>query len=218
MLKNNKELNRKKIIYVAKRLTKHVQLCLAFVELSISTDNPWPERVWNIVAAVIKKKIKAKYQYNNVDKKARFFLDTLHRAQEERELRITFWCQSGTKCFKPTNDPSNKENSNCVEVAIFGFTKVIMEALTNRGEVDETEIKYMTDLSPCRVCTRRIPIQERQLADDFPNTKFSHRREFVIAYEEYANTDKKKWRDEKVWIKVLEDLRRGGSGVDMLSS
>lgn len=212
MLKNNKELNRKKFIYVAKRQPE--QLCLAFVELSISTDNP--ERVRNIDADV-KEKVKAKYQYN-VDEKARVFLESLDSTQEERELRIKFWCQSGTKCFKPTSNPSNKENRNCVEVAIFGFTKVIMEALTNRGEVDKTEINYMTDLSPCRVCTRRIPIQERQLADDFPNTKFSHCREFFIAYEKYAKTDKKMWKDKKVWIKVLEDLRRGGSGVDMLSS
>ena len=202
MTKNNKEIKRKEY-YLCQRPPE--QPCLAFVELSISTDNP--ERNINIDADV-EKKIKAKYQYNNVDKKATVFLDTLHRAQEERELRITFWCQSGTKCFKPTKDPRNKENPNCVEVAIFGFTKVIMEALTNRGEVDKTEINYMTDLGPCRVCTRRIPIQERQLADDFPNTKFSHCRDFVIDYEEYEK-NMEMWRDKEVWIKLREDLRRG---------
>lgn len=186
------------------------QLCLAFVELSISTDNP--EHVRNIVADV-KEKVKAKYQYNNEDKKARVFLDSLDSTQEEQEARIKFWCQSGTKCFKP----SNKGDPNCVEVAIFGFTKVIMEALTNRGEVDKTKINYMTDLGPCRVCTRRIPIQERQLADYFPNTKFSHHRDFVIDYEEYEK-NKEMWRDKEVWINLGEDLRRGGSGIDMLSS
>ena len=111
-----------------------------------------------------------------VDEKAELLLQSLTVIEEKEGLQLSFWCQSGTKCFRPTERPLK----NCVELAIFGFTEVALSSV--KGEVAKTDIYFMTDLSPCRVCTKRLPVQKRALESVFPDIAFSYNEQYVEKY------------------------------------
>lgn len=101
--------------------------------------------------------------------------------QEIQKLTITFWCRSGMKCFKPTEEPFE----NCVEVAIFGLIVWALKEVERRRKIHKVDIEYMTDLSPCYVCRGRLPEQKRRMKKKFRNVKFSYSEDYVIPYEIY---------------------------------
>ena len=84
-----------------------------------------------------------------------------------------------------------------MEVTIFEFTKVVLQLI--EGEVVKTDINYMTDLSPCSICTRRLPTQQHTLE---ANIMFSYKGEFVVDYEIYKM--QKNLQDKETLIKVGE--------------
>ena len=173
--------------YLCQRPAK--QPCLAYVRLNIHATVSESRRL-KVSAEDIGGKLR------DVDSKARLLLSSLRVTEEKQGLQIEFWCQSGTKCFKPTKKPFK----NCVEVTIFEFTKVVLQLI--KGEVAKTDINYMTDLSPCSICTRRLPTQQHTLEADFPNIVFSYHGEFVVDYEVYKR--QKCLQYKETWIKVGE--------------
>ena len=128
-------------------------------------------------------------------KRSDFLLNSICVTEEKQGLQIKFWCRSGTKYFEPKKKPLK----NCVEVAIFGFTKMALKVVQGQGlTIVQTDHNYTTDLSPCDVCVRRIPDQQSELQNDFPNVKFSFKNHYVMDYKEY---------DEKKWVKRLKELQ-----------
>ena len=163
------------------------QPCLAHVTLNIQAPAS-EDRHLKVSAGDIGRKLR------DVDNKAKFLLNSLCITEEEHGLKMMFWCQSGTKYFKPTEKPFK----NCVEVTIFEFTKVVLELI--EGNAVKTDINYMTDLSPCPVCVKRLPTQQRSLEDDFPNITFSYNGDFVIEYKLYKT--QRCLQDKETWIKM----------------
>ena len=104
------------------------------------------------------------------------------KQQKIQKLTISFWCQSGMECFKPTEEPSK----NCVEVAIFGFIMWALKAVKKRRKIVKTYIEYMTDLSPCYVCRRRLSEQKRKMKKKFRNIKIKFKDNiYVMDYDTY---------------------------------
>ena len=104
------------------------------------------------------------------------------KQQETQKLTISFWCQSGMMCFKPTEKLYKK---NCVEVAIFGLITLALKEVESRRMILKVDSEYMTDLSPCYVCRGRLPEQKRTLKENFRSVKFSYSEDYVIPYEIY---------------------------------
>ena len=159
-------------------------LCLAFVKLRIQAADSEEGRL-AISTAEIRGKLMA------VDKKGRFLLDSLRVTEEKQGLQLTFWCQSGTKCFKPTTKPLK----NCVEVVIFEFTKLALE--TTKGKITKTDIHYVTDLSPCPVCTKRLPTQKSTMDSYFPNITFTYNEQHIFDYD---ITYKDQLQEKETWM------------------
>ena len=178
--------------YVHSRPDKPI--CLAYVVLYFYMDSeycPFP----NITD--IEKNLKVSIK----GKHSELLLNSLSVKEEKQGLRIAFWCQSGMRRFKPTEEPFK----NCVEVAIFGFTRMALQVVESKGSrIVKTDINYMTDLSPCPVCVKRLRKQRRSLKADFPNITFSYKGEFVIDYKDYYLLSKKyKVRGARITFKQL---------------
>ena len=130
--------------------------------------------------------------------RSELLLSSLSVTEEEQRLQITCWCRSGTKCFKPTEEPFK----NCVEVAIFEFTKLVLKVVERQRKIVKTNISYMTDLSPCPVCIKRLPNQKCKLEAEFPNIAISYNDEqYIMNYKEYHQL-----KGPETFIKRLEEL------------
>ena len=145
-------------------------------------------------------------------------LKTLTVTKEVQGFRVTFWCHSGTKCFKPIK----QNEKNCVELTIFAFIGLVLEVVHLKGEVTKTDIRYMTDLSACPDCTMRLPTQRKTLQARFPNVIFSEFKiGFVLNYQEYSKLSKelkKRLRNKRTWISVRDSElkeRECDRGIDI---
>lgn len=134
----------------------------------------------------------------HIVKHSKLLKETLQVKREKQRFQISFWCRSGTKCFKPTTE---KPFKNCVEVAIFGFAELALQVVEARRNIVKTDINYMVDLSPCNDCIVRLPIQKLTLRTGFPKVEFSFNEQYIMEYKEY------KLKGKEAWTKRLEELR-----------
>ena len=150
-------------------------------------------------------------------RRSELLLGTLRVTGKEQELQMEFWCQSGMQYFKPTEEPFK----NCVEVAIFGFTRLALRDVGSRGKIEKADINYMTDLSPCPVCVKRFPTQQSTLEADFPNITFSYNDSYVMKNEDYQEKGIKGWIElltkYKKKLPVVESISAGSEGPDPAS-
>ena len=196
--------------YISERPEKRI--CLAHTALTIQAVDP--ERgCWENIDKQIVTTVK---QLNIMDEKA-MLLRTLTVTEEIQGFRVTFWCHSGTKCFKP-----KRNEKNCVEVTIFAFIGLVLEVVHLKGEVMKTDISYMTDLSACPDCTMRLPTQREMLRARFPNVIFSEFKiAFILNYQEYNKLSKelkKRLRKKRTWISVRDselEKRECDRGIDI---
>ena len=150
------------------------------------------------IAKAVERELKDK-EKSIKGKRSEFLLNSICVTEEKHGLQITFWCRSGTKYFEP-----KKKEKNCVELAIFGFTKMALKVVQDKGlTIIKADHTCTTDLSPCDVCIRRIPDQQYELQNGFPNVTFSFKNHNVMDYKEY---DKKKWR--KRLKELQENVKR----------
>ena len=172
--------------YLCQRPAK--QLCVAYVTLNIHATVS-ESRCLKVSAGDIGGKL------IDVDSKARLCWAPSVLQKRNKGSKWSFDASLVQSALSPL-----KIFKNCVEVTIFEFTKVVLQLI--EGEVVKTDNNYMTDLSPCSICTRRLPTQQHTLEADFPNIMFSYNGEFVVDYEIYKM--QKNLQDKETLIKVGE--------------
>lgn len=175
------------------------RLCLAYVELHIHAADS-EDGCLKVSPKVFERIIK------KID--SRLLQKSFTVKKRKQGLQLSFWCQSGTKYFKPTEEPLK----NCVEVTIFEFTKVALASV--EGKIAKTDIHYMTDLSPCPVCISRLPLQRSTLESNFPNITFLYNDQYILDYEKtyFDKKFNKLLQKPETWIKLKEycdDIDKG---------
>ena len=170
-------------------------LCLAHAKLNLQPDQS--DRLKCEIEDV-KRKLK---EYGGQDphqpsKGTDLILKHLEIKRVNNGLQASFWSESGTKCFEPTEEPKK----NCAEVAMMGVVELILQSV--KGEVSTADINWTADLTPCQVCTMRLPNQLDELKKRFPNTEFSYSHQAVLPYDKYEET--KKTLKKKVWAKLVQ--------------
>ena len=183
-------LTNQQVNYVKNRQEQPV--CLAFATLTIRTVN-----LVRGLSEPIAENIRTRVT-NTTFRYASLFLNHLTVIETEHGFRISFWCRSGTRFASPS--PVTK---NCAEVAVIEYTKrVLIEVQLQGNNVAQTEVKCMTDLSPCPDCTRNIPFLRRKLEDQFRDIRFSYEEAFVFRYQafnELSREEKKQFKSKEFW-------------------
>ena len=171
------------------------ELCVLHANLIIQPDPP-DEKLLKCEITDIKKEL-TEYggqKPNHLGKGTKLIMDTLTKEEVNNRLQVSFWCESGTKCFEPTEEPKN-----CAEVAMMGVMELILQSV--EGEVSTADINWTADLTPCRECREtRLPNQLDKLKQRF--TKFSYSHQAVLPYDKYEET--KKTLKKKVWAKLVQ--------------
>ena len=197
--------------YLKKR--PKLELCLVHTILSLQ-PNTSDSRHLECKIEDIKERLRDLPNYK-LNKKTRLMMDTLNVKEVNNELQISFWCKSGTTCFQPDKQAKNcaevakncekvtkncaevakncaEVAKNCAEVAMFGVMEQILHSVKGVSTCTAS-INWTADLSPCQVCTKRIPKQLAKLESLFPNTKFSACSFLaVMSYEDYEKHKTKK--------------------------
>ena len=183
-------------------------LCLAFVRLTIQVvdlvrghSRLSDEGIKNRVVP----------DRSKVPRGAGIFMKYLTLNKEQHPLQVTFWCKSGTKFSPPSTFERNcAEMKNCAEIAVLEISRRVLEEVKHQGyTIVQTDIKCMTDLSPCPDCTRNIPGLRMNLRHEFSDIQFTYKQTSVLQYEEYSVKSK----EEKKSLKMQEYLRRKRENV-----
>lgn len=177
------------------------KVCLAFVMLTIRIVNPVRERSRLIAGDIIERVTSPNFRG------ASLFLGSFTVTITEHGFKITFWCKSGT-----VFSTSSTATKNCAEVAVFEYSKRVLKEVQLQGNnIAQTEISYMTDLSPCPDCTRNIPNLKQYLENEFRNIEFSYKEAFVFNYQEYSKLsreEQKEFNSTQYWIQLQRTWQR----------
>ena len=181
-------------------------LCLAHTKLNIQPD-PSDKTRLECETEDVKRKLK---EYGGQDphqlsKGTDLILKHLESEKVNNGLQISFWCQSGTKCFKPTEE----SKKNCAEVAMMGVVELILQSV--EGKVSKADINWTADLTPCQVCTMRLPNQQAKLKTSFPNTEFSYSHQAALSYDKYEELPeeiRKALKTKELWSRLKEEITK----------